>query len=726
VSGIGTVGKYELLKQLAVGGMAEIYLARQTGPEGFSKLVVIKRILPGLVAQERFIDMFLDEARVAASFNHPNIVQIFDLNRENDNFFIAMEYIHGEDMKTVVRRCAQLHQRIPIEHVVKIMSGVLDGLHYAHHQVNLDGNRVGIVHRDISPHNIIVSFEGAIKIVDFGIAKARNEISTTLPGRVKGKHAFMSPEQVRGEELDGRSDVFAVGIVMYELLTWSRLFKRKQNIETLKAVTEAPVRRPSRLNPRISPELERIVLKALDRNLSSRYQSAQEMQMDLEEYLHNSGLRSNPILMTKFMVELFADKLEAREKALNAAHVRNLEGAVLAPDSSRSPDLVAFLDHFFPDAGKKKNKMAIDSHQMDSTPVTMESSVPDFSETSKPQNAENSLFPTPLPRQPTPLPPLPPSSASAVDLMEALPASSLPGGSESFQDASSSYLDELDPMGTRKGKWIKILIGLILLGCLGGLLYTFKNRHQPKDVAPEFGLIRITSLPSGADVFFDGQRKTEHTPLEIDLVKPGESHRIKVTLPGLPPWESEVTLADTTKPLLVNAVLSKAAAKKARMMGKPIIAGMQGQGTGNINVGSNPEGALIFLDGVFTGKKTPTLLKGIPGGLDHVILLEMKGRAPAYERLHLDAGGSQELKMDLPAKAEMHTGRIKIRFESNPENAKISINGYPMKNKTPMAASLLGGRSSEIVLENPQTKKETSILVRPIPNVDLTVFVVLN
>ncbi|RME19717.1 MAG: serine/threonine protein kinase, partial [Deltaproteobacteria bacterium] len=197
--------------------MAEVFLARQTGMKGFEKVVVIKRILPHLAMQERFVQMFLDEARLAARFNHPNIVQIYDLGEENGSYYIAMEYINGEDLRSVVKACAARSERIPMEHVVKIISAVLDGLHYAHQQADLEGRRKGIVHRDVSPHNIIVSFEGGVKLVDFGIARARSEISTTIPGRVKGKHAYMSPEQCQGLELDCRSDIFSAGIVLYEL-----------------------------------------------------------------------------------------------------------------------------------------------------------------------------------------------------------------------------------------------------------------------------------------------------------------------------------------------------------------------------------------------------------------------------------------------------------------------------------------------------------------------------
>ncbi len=684
---LGTIGKYELLKQLAVGGMAEIYLARQSGPEGFSKLVVIKRILPNLASQDRFVQMFLDEARVAARFNHPNIVQIFDLGREKDHYYIAMEYIPGEDIKSVVRRCAKKKRRIPVEHVVKFFSEALGGLHYAHNQKTLDGLQVGVVHRDVSPHNIIVSFQGGVKLVDFGIAKARSEISTTVPGRIKGKHAYMSPEQVRGRDLDGRSDVFAVGIVLYELLTWSRLFKRKKHLDTLRAVCEDEILPPREINPELDEEIERIVLKALERDLGRRYQSAQQMQIELEDYLLSAGLRSNPALLGRFMSELFADKLDARDKALTAARAADLEGAVLAADD-KAPDLVAFLDMFFADTGSSS----------DQAQQTGEHSYPDFTPSADytpVEPGEKVPFKTPPPRAP----------ASIAD----------PG----------TYADELSPLGDRgKGRGILIALFLLVLVAGGVLLFVYRDRLMPE--IPEFGLVRVTSIPGGADVYLDGRHQAARTPMDIVHVKSGQEHELEVSLPDLPKHKQKFTLTDTTRPLRIHVVLSKQAAVKARVKGEPIVAGAEGRGTGSIRVTSDPESALIYLDGVATGKKTPATLTRVAAGLEHVVLLELAGKPPAYDRLHLKDGQQASLDLKLPSSAAAVPDRIKVRFESEPEGASISINGYPMKTPTPMSAMLLSGAGSEIEIEHEAHKRKTVIKVRPIPDLDLTVFVKLE
>ncbi len=755
MASLGTIGKYELLKQLAVGGMAEIYLARQSGPEGFSKLVVIKRILENLAAQERFVQMFLDEARVAARFNHPNIVQIFDLGREEDAFYIAMEYIPGEDIKSLVRRCAKRRQRIPIEHVVRIFSGVLDGLHYAHAQRTLDGQHVGVVHRDVSPHNIIVSFQGTAKLLDFGIAKARSEISTTIPGRVKGKHAYMSPEQVHAQDLDGRSDIFAAGIVMYELLTWSRLFKRSKHIETLRAVCEAPIRPPRELNPDIDPALEAIVLKALAREREQRYQTAQQMQMDLEDYLLQSGKRSNTVLIGQFMQQLFSEKLEAQEKALTQVHADNLESAVLqAEEKEPGPDLVAFLDMFFDDGTKG-----------DRTPGSLDrnGSAPEFT-------PSGDYTPAQLPEQDllagghrSEIPPRargeymprrapPPKAPEGMDVKHVAPGRQQrearapaepaaaepqpapidpltgdivdPGAGGAGLDAGTDYVAELDPLGksSKKGKVIGFLLLLIVIGGGGFLLYHFRDQLATDEV-PAVGMVEVVSVPGGADVYLDGEHQLARTPMQIDDIEPGVAHELRVSLPGLPEWQTQFTLEDTTKPLAIKAILSKEAAEKARMRGEPIVAGIAGEGKGAIAVGSEPPGALIYLDGVATGKKTPATLEGVAAGLDHVVLLELDGHAPGFERLHLEAAETAEVKLGLEA-GEPPQGRIKVRFETEPEGAEVRINGYPMRSKTPMAAKMMAKGASEVELIH--DAGERSLRVRPVPNVDLTIFVELK
>jgi serine/threonine protein kinase len=331
-------GKYILLHQLAVGGMAEIYLAKQTGLEGFEKLVVLKKILSTMTEQREFVEMFVNEARIAARLNHPQIVQIYDLGRVKNSYFIAMEYVHGEDLRAISKASSKRGAPLPFWHVARVIGELLQGLHFAHTRTDGRGQPMCIVHRDVSPQNILVSYEGTVKIVDFGIAKA-TLTPLTMAGVIKGKYAYMSPEQCRGEPLDGRADLFSAGIILYELCTGQRLFKRATDFATLMAVKEAAIAPPRSLRSDIAPELDRIILKALERDLSKRYATAQEMQLDLEEFLRKGQYQTGNVALSTLMRELFTDKLAAQAEAIKHSQVDSFE-ALLLEDHELEPSII--------------------------------------------------------------------------------------------------------------------------------------------------------------------------------------------------------------------------------------------------------------------------------------------------------------------------------------------------------------------------------------------------
>ena len=318
-------GKYQLLKRLAMGGMAQIYLARQRGPEGVEKLLVIKRILPHLAENEDFVRMFLDEARIAARLIHPNIVDIYDLGAQDDSFFIAMEYIHGEDLRRVWKRAERSGQLIPVPLVCRIMIEACAGLDHAHKQKDAQGKPLGIVHRDISPQNILLTFEGRVKVVDFGIAKAADQATVTRSGVLKGKYSYMAPEQAAGQKnLDCRTDIFALGVVLYELLTGMRLFKRHTDMATLQAVADCEIAPPSQINPRVPKDLDPIVMKALTREPEDRYAEALQLQLALEDWLLAHPVPSSTAHVAAFMKELYAARL-AEEARLGDVLVEEAE-----------------------------------------------------------------------------------------------------------------------------------------------------------------------------------------------------------------------------------------------------------------------------------------------------------------------------------------------------------------------------------------------------------------
>ncbi|MBS1151993.1 MAG: Serine/threonine-protein kinase Pkn6, partial [Myxococcaceae bacterium] len=241
------LGRYELLTRLAAGGMGEVFLARQQGPVGFEKFLVVKTLLPHLTEDPDFVNMFFDEARIAALLNHPNIAHIYDLGEAAGRYFIAMEFVHGKTLRETTDAAEGVRGGMMLGLKCRVISSAAQALDYAHDACNSAGQHLGLIHRDVSPQNLMIAFTGEVKLVDFGIAKANNKLARTATGVIKGKYAYMSPEQAYGEPLDRRSDVFALGIVFHELLTGQRLFKRETENQTLTAVSEAKIEPPSTL-----------------------------------------------------------------------------------------------------------------------------------------------------------------------------------------------------------------------------------------------------------------------------------------------------------------------------------------------------------------------------------------------------------------------------------------------------------------------------------------------
>lgn len=281
--------RYRVLEKLEAGGMAEVFRAESEGLEGFSKQVAIKRVLPHLSEKTKFIAMFLDEARLSAQLSHSNVVQVFDIGRGDNTFFIVMEFVDGVNLKAIAETFAVSGQRMPVQVAAYIATEICKGLEYAHGLQDSSGRALGIVHRDISPPNILITKFGEVKIVDFGLAKASSQLERSEPGIIKGKFAYLSPEAAEGKDVDSRADIFAVGIILWEALTGERLFLGDSDLQTVRNVQAAVVRAPSELNRQVPPELERIVLRSLARNLNERYPSAREMALDLYKFLYGYG-----------------------------------------------------------------------------------------------------------------------------------------------------------------------------------------------------------------------------------------------------------------------------------------------------------------------------------------------------------------------------------------------------------------------------------------------------
>ncbi|MBW2702938.1 MAG: serine/threonine protein kinase [Deltaproteobacteria bacterium] len=312
-------GKYQLIARLATGGMAEIYLASQKSLAGFEKLIVVKRILPSLVREERFVRMFFDEARIAAMLSHPNVVHVFDLGRIDGQLFIAMEYLSGESMSTIIKSCRNKKKSIPPQLAAGMIMQAAEGLQHAHTLIGPDGKPMNIVHRDISPQNLFVLYDGGVKVVDFGIAKSSQRITKTRTGMLKGKYAYMSPEQILTSDLDGRSDVFALGVVLWELLCGHKLYNQDSDLNLLKAITEQDAPSPASVNPLVPAELVRITAKALQRKKEDRYESAAALRADLASYLKSVKEAGDTVAIGEFMQKLFVERIKTKRKLVEGA-----------------------------------------------------------------------------------------------------------------------------------------------------------------------------------------------------------------------------------------------------------------------------------------------------------------------------------------------------------------------------------------------------------------------
>jgi eukaryotic-like serine/threonine-protein kinase len=325
-------GKYQLLERIAVGGMAEIFLARQT--EGSEKTLVIKRIRPHLSRQTAFVKMFLNEAKLAAQLNHRNVVQIYDLGKIGESYFIAMEHIRGRDMRRIIPKADAQGIPFPMVYALKIASSVCEGLYYAHQKHDLYGNPLSIVHRDITPENVMVSFDGVVKILDFGIAKAAGQIEQSRGGEIKGKLSYMSPEQCMGLPLDQRSDLFSLGAVLYEWVTGYQLFTGDSEVAILKSISEGKIYSPSYFKADIPDAVEAILMRALEKDRDKRYQTAWDLQSDVDKLLAEYDFIPTSLHLANFLRQVFHDELSDEEKKIAlppAEQEELLSAAALAP-----------------------------------------------------------------------------------------------------------------------------------------------------------------------------------------------------------------------------------------------------------------------------------------------------------------------------------------------------------------------------------------------------------
>ena len=296
------LGRYQILRRIALGGMAELYLARQLGDAGYEKVVALKRVLPHLAEDPTFVEMFLNEARLASGLNHSGIAQVVDFGTEGGEHYMALEYVHGRSVFQLLR---EVGRPLPRAVALTVAHEVAGALHYAHERCGPDGHALGLVHRDVSPSNILVSHDGDVKLVDFGIAKATAHSHATQTAAIKGKIAYMAPEQLRGEALDRRSDILALCVVLYEMVLGKRCFSAPGEFALINKVAAAQFARPSKVDPSIEPALEALVVEGLSARPDARPRSARELQLRLEEVAKAHDIRLSKVALAEFMEATF-------------------------------------------------------------------------------------------------------------------------------------------------------------------------------------------------------------------------------------------------------------------------------------------------------------------------------------------------------------------------------------------------------------------------------------
>ena len=340
-------GPYRLVRQIAVGGMAEIHLAKTKGIAGFEKYVALKMIHPNFAEDEQFIQMLVDEAKIAVQLNHANIAQTFDLGRVDETFYITMEYVDGADLYKILRMASEIDSDMPLEVAAYIGKEVASALDHAHKKRSPTGKPLGIVHRDVSPQNVLISYSGEVKLVDFGIAKATMKARQTAVGVIKGKYYYMSPEQAWGDPIDHRSDIFSAGIVLYEMITGQMLYLEEDLHKLLDMARRADIASPTTLRRGIPAQLERIVMHALERNKEDRYQTAADFATDLERFLHSYSPISTRTKVVALIKQIIGepvqinDEVERRDGPLST-HELSADDLVHSPDELRDENSMIF------------------------------------------------------------------------------------------------------------------------------------------------------------------------------------------------------------------------------------------------------------------------------------------------------------------------------------------------------------------------------------------------
>ena len=583
-------GDYYLFERIAVGGMAEVFRAASYGVEAFERLVAVKRVLPSIAEDQEFIDMFIDEAKIAVQLSHPNIGQVFELGNAEGAYFIAMEYVSGKDVRALFDRARARGNRLHIPMCCHIIKEVCEALEYAHNKTNDQGDPLDLIHRDVSPQNLLLSFEGEVKLIDFGIAKAAGKANKTQSGILKGKFGYMSPEQVRGKPIDRRSDVFSLAIVLYELLTVERCFQGEDDFSTLEKVRKVDFRRPTLLNRSIPPELERIIYRGLTRNPNDRFQSAADFQDALQKFLYQDGSFYSRKDLSEYMRETFGRELSHQKERLSNFRAYAHDNIAEARHPASIPDGVLSMESFLESTETDPGRMpgALRREFIDRS---TEDDPPDLNERGR-RMADYPSSAKTLPREETRPPP---------------------------RAETPKRTDTRQRLG-----WLLMISVLAIIAGVGTVYYAL-NTLNPSS-------LRLVTQPPKTQIYLDGRLLHESgTPVELRNIEPGQ-HWLVISAPNYHREKRQLNLVRGEQ--LHLRINLKSQLAKTRLV-----------------VDTRPGGATVFLDGKKIDQSPLRVPEIEPG--EHSLRIEKPGYMPWAGRINLLKGMENQVPVIRLAPAQV-------------------------------------------------------------------------
>ncbi len=731
-----TLGRYELLERVGLGGMAEVYRARLPSMHGLSKTVAIKRILPYHCADPSFVKMFLDEARIALSLSHPNIGQIYELSEVDDFLFLAMEFIDGPNLSTVLKRLARTKRLLPLPLTLAIMERVCSGLHAAHEQRDDDGLSMQIIHRDVSPHNVMVGRDGCVKLIDFGIAKARDRLVQTEAGTVRGKLLYMSPEHAASRSLDHRTDIFSAGMLLLTLLNGLHIWRGMDEVQVLMEIRRWRTPRIAALRPDLQSDVQAALQKIVDRAMAfkaeDRFEDAEQMREALARLLASVAPETGSVALGRFVADVMDERLDTSEAVDEAPD----EEASLDPTRQTPPGADKAVDA----AAVKTTSSRMPAVKAVEQTVTRQDGLSD-------ENTAVGPLPvgpdTPLPERHTP------SLARALEEAEGLgledrtpidgvriPVGGISDGVNMPDDpvaqppARADRTGDLKPAAILRGAvprvaappeairrpmllspllWIGATIGLLLIVLAGALaarlIFADDSEAQAEEAELARGRVLVTSTPEGAEILLDGEPMGMKTPSELELA-PGD-HTLGLNLGGFAPYlqvfslqpDSALTFSVELMPEVAEAPPEPAApvaAVEDEMEQSPTLV-----------IYSDPE-ATVFIDGDQLPEPSrpdaPLEITPLSQGETYQIRLQKPGFENWEESVVLDKP-RLERRVKLKRK---NTGRLTVTSNLW---AEVYVDGRQVARSTPLTYFPLKVGPHKIVLKNPERQLTRTVTV---------------